>query len=85
MLGVVGAARLGCCSQHCAHDIALVLPHLLQLLRVVLQVGLVHILDQLIDIEALGTTHSRAAPLAYGHTQRTEEGKVADVKVWRLR
>ena len=78
MLGVVGATRLGFGSQHRAHDIALVLPHLLQLVRIILQVGLVHILDQLVDVELLSAAHSSAAPLAHGHAQRPEEGEVAD-------
>ena len=84
MAGVVGATHLGCCSQHCAHDLAFVLPHLLQLLEVVIQEGLVYIFGQLVDVKALGSTHCRSAPLAHSHAKRTEESQVANVEVWRL-
>ena len=70
---IVGAANLGLGGQNSAHDVALVLPHLLELLRRVHLEGLHDILDQLVDIKALWAAHRGTAPLAHGHGQRAEE------------
>ena len=78
MLGVVGATRLGFGSQHRAHDVALVLPHLLQLLEAILQEGLVYICCQLATAHTVKViTVHRALVVADGPHSITECGPKA--------
>ena len=82
MVWVIRASSLGLGFLHCAHNIALMQPHFLQLLGRVFLKCCHDIFNKGGYIKALWAIHYGAAALAHCHTQCTKECQVANIEVF---